>query len=1027
MLYAPKAPRTSLISDILTFFAADHQASMESDTEINDSIEGTVAFHFCFSINQDPRLMDIFMKVIKKDHGLICSSFTIVCLLLLSKNYHYQEQIMNILKTSLMNDAQMQHRLEHSPWLKDYVELRPNTWETVLVTTIEQVACGIDRAIMPLVQFLTETLDQCCSIGGNTRTTNANDSLSSLAYQLTYMLVRLFKKCEAARHTILDSIIEHLLARLPSANFYVELLGQIVQQAGATLIEHTQKLKELTSLMSMLSSSAAYSIFNALAPLLVSSHALRDDLVITLRKYLFSRDANGRENALHALTVLISLDLTPAFMSTDSIQIYQSDLTNLIGRCIQSRGVLQAKAFTSMSKLIQKQVDCTLKLVDSVLQQADSVFEFNTEPSAILRKWQFDKTYQDTSTNNDGYHTGSNGNNSDTISTTRDPLPCLLLLLSCISEVLSTKESSHANAERCQEILVNTVNYLSNTVVTDYRLAKNLDYTASLDETQRVIYIRRLLALYESAIVVALHNFKKAESVELIRNLIAKHCQACTLLRDKSSKGCGCTLYSTCLTSTSVHKLCKQLIQRSDTSLSFSYRVHLLRMLVATAMDHAQQTFNHADIDIIIMKSVAQMLLRELEECAQNERRFSAGSPDVIVCVNGLKGLLASIMNKGQETITQWVDLFKDIDSTTAILTPEQVIVNLLTRLQTIINALFERGVCMQKEIATIMDLYEFIRCQVYPVDSTYALDWKQKIISNYGIDDMQLAKSLVNALLRTEAGQDTLTRHVTIASDVKLVYGNIGTIHEEPESQMEITFSVVNDRTGLTVFRTILESIDASIEELNYCLNHWSKPQFSSLLGKEISPIESRTYVLQRAHAICEVCIIAQQTYIVGSMAERLIQTLQRLYKLLGGITRKTQTLGIRPNQAMRELIKIAGGSLSQHLYQFITYVQQHDGAQMAVNDVHERDKRKKDKHKPLAKKARIARESRTIPTLIFTVEQFEKHVIALSKQSKIDFVCLLRRSTARDFRIQIQRIIVDEEEQESETEEPNEEDQDE
>jgi hypothetical protein len=53
------------------------------------------------------------------------------------------------------------------------------------------------------------------------------------------------------------------------------------------------------------------------------------------------------------------------------------------------------------------------------------------------------------------------------------------------------------NAQRCQNILVTTVNYLSNTAVTDYRLAKNLDYMASLDETQRVTQIRRLLALYE--------------------------------------------------------------------------------------------------------------------------------------------------------------------------------------------------------------------------------------------------------------------------------------------------------------------------------------------------------------------------------------------------------------------------------------------------------------------------------------------------------------------------------------------------
>jgi hypothetical protein len=69
------------------------------------------------------------------------------------------------------------------------------------------------------------------------------------------------------------------------------------------------------------------------------------------------------------------------------------------------------------------------------------VLDFDTESNAILRKWQFDKTYQDINLGNDGYHAGSNGNNDNT--STRDPIPQLLLLLSCISEVLSTTKSAN--------------------------------------------------------------------------------------------------------------------------------------------------------------------------------------------------------------------------------------------------------------------------------------------------------------------------------------------------------------------------------------------------------------------------------------------------------------------------------------------------------------------------------------------------------------------------------------------------------
>ncbi|KAF8949079.1 hypothetical protein BGZ47_011307 [Haplosporangium gracile] len=55
---------------------------------------------------------------------------------------------------------------------------------------------------------------------------------------------------------------------------------------------------------------------------------------------------------------------------------------------------------------------------------------------------------------------------------------------------------------------------------------------------------------------------------------------------------------------------------------------------------------------------------------------------------------------------------------------------------------------------------------------------------------------------------------------------------------------------------------------------------------------------------------------------------------------------------------------------------------------------------------KAKILRESKLIPTLIFGVEQYERFVIQLSKKSKVHLTQFMRRSTARDFRIQIQRL---------------------
>ncbi|KAF9376152.1 hypothetical protein CPC16_000331 [Podila verticillata] len=126
----------------------------------------------------------------------------------------------------------------------------------------------------------------------------------------------------------------------------------------------------------------------------------------------------------------------------------------------------------------------------------------------------------------------------------------------------------------------------------------------------------------------------------------------------------------------------------------------------------------------------------------------------------------------------------------------------------------------------------------------------------------------------------------------------------------------------------------------------------------------------------------------------------------------------------------EVVGTELSKHVYNFLTYFQAMD------NEVQERNfarqtgsKKKGDKVKAnkgkdheddndgvimgggmstvkSRHKAKILRESKLIPDLIYMVEQYERFVIQLSKKSKVNLTQYLRRSTARDFKIQIQRL---------------------
>jgi Fanconi anemia group I protein len=89
--------------------------------------------------------------------------------------------------------------------------------------------------------------------------------------------------------------------------------------------------------------------------------------------------------------------------------------------------------------------------------------------------------------------------------------------------------------------------------------------------------------------------------------------------------------------------------------------------------------------------------------------------------------------------------------------------------------------------------------------------------------------------------------------------------------------------------------------------------------------------------------------------------------------------------------------------MYKFLTVYgqsQQQDAGRPNIK------KKGKKKEVNLKQKAKIQRESKMIPNLIFAVEQFERHLIQLSRKSKVDFMQYMKRSTSRDFKIQMNVI---------------------
>lgn len=153
------------------------------------------------------------------------------------------------------------------------------------------------------------------------------------------------------------------------------------------------------------------------------------------------------------------------------------------------------------------------------------------------------------------------------------------------------------------------------------------------------------------------------------------------------------------------------------------------------------------------------------------------------------------------------------------------------------------------------------------------------------------------------------------------------------------------------------------------------------------------------------QVQIILTRANIFGPSAERLQLTLQKTYKftaqLLAFLMTCNQKFDIDPLKALCDLI---AGSLSPNIYIMIPLVQQAE-AELA-KEVLEAKRLKKAKGKASTIAAKAARESKLLPTLIFNVELFDKHILEIARKTNVMLVDQIHRSTARDFRIQTEEL---------------------
>eukprot|EP01135_Chromosphaera_perkinsii_P012201 Nk52_evm20s2612 gene=Nk52_evmTU20s2612 len=330
------------------------------------------------------------------------------------------------------------------------------------------------------------------------------------------------------------------------------------------------------------------------------------------------------------------------------------------------------------------------------------------------------------------------------------------------------------------------------------------------------------------------------------------------------------------------------------------------------------------------------------------------------------------------------------------------------------------------EHIVEIISLLSLEMASVLSTDDLHEIMEKlYNIFKTNKPSDTPLLKRMLQLLFTIQGRLEVCPSYLLdLATSIHITLGDVST------GEIEITDAdsvnpLVCEKSVVCIFESIISQIDTCLSEIEWCIKQMETDILANALTngresanivesasqrnplKEDSLLTVEANVNQRLLYFTSVLEVLTRCCIYHS-PDSIMKCLKNLYtastlltKYYGVVYTKQKD---KPGPDFTKLADGIGHSLSQHVYSLITFVQVNDIDQTRTEAASGKYKDKK--KKASGQKSKIYRESKIIPNLIYSIEQFESQLIQLSTKSKIDLMKNFKRSTTRDFRIQAGEI---------------------
>ncbi|XP_055969830.1 Fanconi anemia group I protein [Sorex fumeus] len=1075
LLLTVKGSKKRVLEGIIAFFDEldwQHKEDPNSDELLDvvtpvptgelHHVEGTVILHIVFAIKLDADLGRELLKLLKAgqrgDGSNSLCAFSIALLLSVARIQRFEEQVFALLKRSVTKSFKDRNLLQGSKFLQNLVLPRTCASSMILEVVKSSAHCWdhVTQGLLQLGFLLMDTYGPKKGFEG--KPVENSSILARMPNQHACklganILLETFKVHQLVREEILEQVFNRVVTRASAPiSHYLDLLSNIVMYAPLVLHSCSSKVIEAFDYLSFLPLHTVHGLLKAMQPLLKVSVAMRDSLIVVLRKAMFARQLDARKSAVAGFLLLLknfkvlgSLSSSQCSQSIGVSQVrvdvhsrYNSvanetfclEIMDSLRRCLGQQADVRLMLYEGFYDVLRRNSQLATSIMQTLLSQLKQYYEPAPDVLPPLKI---------------GACVVTQGGQT----CLQEPLDSLLCCIQhCLAwyktKVIPLQQGGGADADEDEEgfyqVLDDMLESITKRMVKSELEDLELDKSVDISQTTDVGTKNRLCGSLVMGICEVLieynfctSNFSKSKFEEVL-SLFTLYKNVSDLLGEKTGKG---KLRGTGRAQESLLslKFVAQLLEAlyRDTTQSHQESLSVLR----SCRDFKRYAVSVAVQKMVQLKdtgcvsgpdgqsserlfqnlcSITRVLLwrytsipSSVEERGKQEgkKERGRGSKSVsLLCLQGLFAVLGLLEHFYPPKIQQFLCALEvtgeraDVEinvtqrASFQIRQFQRVLLNMLSLSEEEVSA--REALLLVNTMSSLCKLLEPSSQQFSQV-----LTWTMNVCKEKSWGDPALCKALLGLLLMLH----TLCKSpaVLLRDLAQDIHGHLGDVDQDVEVEQTNHFALVSPRTAApAVCLLVLSQAEKVLEEVD-----WLITKLKGQIGKEArseapsqeSPSRAveKAVVVQLGTLLTAFHELVQTALPSGSCVDALLRALCKMYTTLTALVKYSIQVcqgpgGIPKN--MEKLVKLSGSHLTPVCYSFISYVQN-------KQSLPTKGEKAKEKGTVATAMARSLRETKPIPNLVFSIEQYEKFLILLSKKSKVNLMQHMKLSTSRDFKI--------------------------